>query len=112
MKDKLDIAASEYMNIPPVKAAIKYGCTEDLEAHIKVAFRNGAQWQLDNMWIPVEERLPEDDEDYFFGLDMNRNPPAVGACIYDKKLNIWYDEKIEITHITHWMPIPEFKKGE
>ena len=105
MKNKLEDAAREY-------AEIRGNIDKETQSYIEYnSFKDGAQWQLNNMWIPVEGELPEDDEDLFFGLDMNRNPPAVGACIYDKKMNIWYDEKIEITHITHWMPIPEFKKG-
>jgi hypothetical protein len=45
MKQTIEEAASEYMNIPPVKAAIKCGDIEDLESHIKVAFKNGAEWK-------------------------------------------------------------------
>lgn len=44
MKQSLEEAASEYINIPPVKAAIKCGDIEDIESHIKVAFKNGAIW--------------------------------------------------------------------
>lgn len=45
MNETVEVAASEYMNIPPVKAAIKCGDLEDLESHIKVAFKAGAEWQ-------------------------------------------------------------------
>lgn len=44
MERTIEEQAREYMNTPPVKAAIKCGDIEDLESHIKVAFKNGTNW--------------------------------------------------------------------
>lgn len=44
MKQTLEEAANEYMNILPVKSAIKCCDIEDLESHIKIAFKAGAEW--------------------------------------------------------------------
>lgn len=47
------------METLPVKAAIKCGDIEDLESHIKLAFKSGVQWQSNqSLWISVEEKLP------------------------------------------------------
>lgn len=64
-------------------------------------------------WIPVTERLPEDDSDVlitFHGENETRIVPVNYAqgiwfdCIFDIELN---------THgVTSWMPLPEPYKGE
>ena len=38
---EIRIASDEYMDIPPVRAAIKIGDKEDLISHLKVAYANG-----------------------------------------------------------------------
>lgn len=63
MKQTLEQAANEYMETFPVKAAIKCGDIEDLESHIKVAFKAGYEWQSKQIpWILVKERLPDYNE--------------------------------------------------
>lgn len=44
MKQTVEEAADEYMKTLPVRDAIKCGDIEDLESHIKVAFKSGAEW--------------------------------------------------------------------
>lgn len=52
-------AAREYVNIPPVQAALKFMNKEDLRSHIVVAFENGARFAAQNTWISVKDELPE-----------------------------------------------------
>lgn len=69
MKQTVEEAAREYMKTLPVRAAIKCGDIEDLESHIKVAFKSGAEWQSNQSpWISVKEQLPETDG-YFLVTD-------------------------------------------
>lgn len=119
MKQTVEEAARDYMNIPPVKAAIKYGDIQDLESHIKVAFRNGAEWQSkQSPWISVEERLPEESlinpsawsvTYKVFVLTSNGN-----ASISQRRWNCntnrweWKGSGSFKDSITHWMPIPSF----
>ena len=73
----------------------------------------GAEWQRNNLWIPVSEHLPLCiicgcySEDV---LIFNHNYAAT-VGYYDKILNKWlfsnWDEDIEIMGVTHWMPIPK-----
>ena len=57
-------------------------------------------------WIPVTERLPEDDRQV---LACTKHGRAFSAH-YDHKWKRW-----QVSHsvkITHWMPLPEPPKGE
>lgn len=57
MKQTVEQAANEYMETLPVKAAIKCGDIEDLESHIKVAFKTGYEWQSkQSPWIKIGDR--------------------------------------------------------
>ena len=40
-EEQIREAANEYMETPPVSAAIRCGDVEDLASHIKVAYANG-----------------------------------------------------------------------
>ena len=68
---KLEEAAKEYMNIPPVKAAIKCGDVEDLVSHIKVAYRNGFQDGQANQWISVEDEMPSFEDEVLCVMESN-----------------------------------------
>ena len=108
MKQTVNEAASEYMNIPPVKASIKCGDIEDLESHIKVAFKNGAEWQAgQSPWISVKERLPYDQE-----IVLVRSEYGGKATAYYHGRNsgfITYGEEAYkvFGEVTQWMPIPD-----
>lgn len=110
MKQTIEEAASEYMNIPPVKAAIKCGDIEDLESHIKVAFESGAEWQAkQSPWISVEDKAGCDTSDDCIVMVMNGDIFRV----YFSSGNKWmknngghYDEVID--DVVAWFPIPSF----
>ncbi|MBQ2269723.1 MAG: DUF551 domain-containing protein [Bacteroidaceae bacterium] len=80
-------------------------------------------------WIPVAERLPEEDGEYlvWFGRNMFEHYAEVrhfakdGETVdeYDlhNEKNVWYyyDSEwgyVACLNVTHWMPLPEPPKGE
>lgn len=107
MKQTVEEAASEYMNIPPVRAAIKCSDIEDLESHIKVAFKNGANWQDEqSQWISVKDAIP--------------NEKAMGICqvkyvdgnidyMVMRHVHRWIYPYIKNGYVTHWRPVQESK---
>lgn len=119
MKQTIEEAASEYMNIPPVKAAIKCGDIEDLESHIKVALESGAEWQAkQSPWIKAKEQLPPVNEK---DISEQSEPVLVkisGHCepeilVYNKYYHVWDtsdgdDYSCNISDDDIWMPIPSF----
>lgn len=87
-------------------------------------FINGAKWALRNQWISVEEALPararfldgEESDKSIYVLVRHKNE-AVTSAWYCYCTKVWYfavgrkgDNSIH-AEITHWMPIPELKKG-
>lgn len=79
-------------------------------------------------WIPVEERLPEDDGEYlalgnYFGwwhavLMFAKDGRKVDEYDFHERWeNVWYDFDRDYGHciygsVTHWMPLPEPPKEE
>ena len=111
----IEEAAEEYMNIPPVKAAIKCGDVEDLESHIKVAYKNGWEDGIANQWISVEDELPPICKTVVFLVSVyGRINIHLGDRINDS--NIWDSISAGIINngisnkVTHWLPIPELPK--
>ena len=77
-------------------------------------------------WIPVTERLPDKDGDYLcykksglyevFGFAKDGRKKHKYDFFRDWK-NVWffYDSKygyVTTDCVTHWMPLPDFPKGE
>ncbi len=59
-------------------------------------------------WIPVEERLPEQDGIYlavFDGEIAGENKPFVGMAEFEK--GKWIDDEEDYQCIIAWMPLPE-----
>lgn len=80
-------------------------------------FRKGARWQIANMWVPVEERLPEVDTPVFV---LTANDKISVSSMYIPKdcygtilgENEWSGSYSFKQSIVAWMYKPEFKKGE
>lgn len=85
--------------------------------------------QGERRWIPVTERLPEEDGDYlvfkrFAGnawsdvVSFAKDGRQVNECTFvEKWQNVWYyyDSEwgyIRTNAVTHWMPLPQPPKGE
>ena len=80
------------------------------------SFKQGAQWQLENMWIPVKEELPNVGIPVF-ALTVNGNiavskmyipKDCYGTILGEKE---WKGSHAFKQSIVAWMPIPKFKKG-
>lgn len=78
--------------------------------------------KLSNPWISVEDGLPEEDkEEEYWSVEVyvrNEYGGTTAAC-YNYKRKEWHltygrleGGSLIHTNITHWMPIPELKKGE
>ena len=52
-------------------------------------------------WIPVEEKLPEEDGKYLFYDE-----------VLGHEVSIYYDGVTIVPSVTHWMPLPEAPRKE
>ena len=62
-------------------------------------------------WIPVSERLPEDNQDVLAYMQ-NSIESRIFPANYHKG---WWEDCIwntRVLSVTHWMPLPEAPKGE
>ena len=60
----------------------------------------------EQQWIPVTDRLPQDDEDVLVWVDGTHRDMAY------RDEGVWYDEEHNhLKNITHWMPLPKPPKG-
>jgi hypothetical protein len=59
------------------------------------------------IWIPVTERLPENNRKVFVVYTYEDNKKYIGLDFY--RNNRWFHEKdfIITCEVTHWMPVPE-----
>ena len=110
MKNKLEDAAREY-------AEIRGNIDKETQSYIEYnSFKDGAQWQLENMWIPVEGELPDVGISVFV-LTENGNIAVSKMYIpKDCKGNIlgdkeWNGSSSFRDSIIAWMYKPKFKKG-
>ena len=57
-------------------------------------------------WIPVEERLPEENVEVLVSVDENSDDCGYHVCLY--RGDEWVrSESGYIFGVTHWMPLPE-----
>ena len=81
------------------------------------SFIAGAEWQKNNMWIPVEEDIPDVDIQCFVITkngkcsvsNMYIPKDCYGTVLGEKE---WKGSFSFKESIVAWMPIPEIKKGE
>lgn len=57
-------------------------------------------------WIPVSERLPEEDGKYICTIDVYDRDRIVDFVTYNQNLG-WY-----VHNVTAWMPLPPSYQGE
>ena len=75
-----------------------------VEAMVKVDDGTVVPKNMVMRWIPVTERLPEDDRPVLV-TEKGRKWPTRGY--YDGNLDCWINEAREVTEgITAWMPLP------
>lgn len=120
---KLEEAARNYID--------KYYADDEYPSEIKdivtdseQSFIAGAEWQKNNMWFDVEkDGYPEYKESYSM---LNNKYIVIVECqnMYLNKavtisyltshshFNVEMNSNTAVIKVTHWMPIPEFKKGE
>lgn len=111
--DKLEKAANDYSDSYYSDAEYPSEI-RDIINDCKSAFKDGAEWQMNNIWISVEEELPENiGEDYGFSEDVIISNHAFCVGYYDYRTKKWMCsimENLEIENVTHWMPIPKLNK--
>ena len=96
----------------------------DYNVHADHLIANGVTVQK---WIPVTERLPEEDGDYLTCCNYGEWLQISILCFSKDGDNIWgggfsgeknvfyydYDGvNVSQEYVTHWMPLPEPPKGE
>ena len=120
-----DIGDSYAYNLTRVKSAFACGTmgfddfeefdeetVADIADHL---IANGVTFAKDNnvpnKWIPVTERLPENEANVL-AYSEDGEEGRIFPANYAKK--IWWDciFNIRILSVTHWMPLPEPLKGE
>ena len=89
---------------------INHGLAAGNPSQLSDAFRHGMKWATDNSvikWIPVSERLPENEGTYF----CLGHGGAPFVCLfrttkYEGKIWLRSTGTRRIDGITHWMPLP------
>ena len=88
-----------------------------MEGSLFGGFIIGAKWADEHPkspWISVEERIPEEDpNDKGYSVEVIGIFPCgnVSDCFCSIEEDIWFTKGLTCDRPTHWMPIPELKKG-
>lgn len=91
----------------------KYQDTNDIGlsefGKVGVAIKNGTPLPKEHGWIPVSERLPEDEQEILFNTKTGR--VHSGKYYDDNSANQWYSHKDKCRAwnnvVSAWMPLPE-----
>lgn len=113
-KEKIEKAAhSAYINTLCSECAYETECTEKLssqrEENYINAFKFGAEWALQNQWVSVKERLPEEDMNCLVRCRNLLYDTYIAIYTLKEKTFSGFDHEGYMTdfNVTHWMPIPE-----
>lgn len=84
---------------------------------VRHGFALGVHFTLNNLWISVEERMPEIIENnhskYVIVRSRNRLGESFDIARWDEYFNDWISQNsYAILNVTHWMPIPSVMEGE
>jgi len=67
-----------------------------------------ANWLLSNLWISVEEALPEIVDGYRSALVIVRSKyNSYDVAKWDEYYKDWVTPYYTVANVTHWMPIPK-----
>ena len=96
-------------------AKAKHICANDYSDHTEDEYI--ADTLLDNgvtvqEWIPVDDRLPEDDRDVLAYSSIGEESRIYPACYSN---GVWFDcvfNAPATDTTTHWVPLPKPPKGE
>lgn len=80
--------------------SLKRRIIEDLEP---------TEYELARRWIPVDERLPEKEQEvlaYWPSSGLDPDVPWMTVARINEDGN-WADIEMELEAPTHWMPLPE-----
>ena len=100
--DKLEKAANDYSDSYYSDAEYPSEI-RDIINDCKSAFKAGAKWQINNMWISINDKNKEmpNNEDMFIKMENGE------VRRYNED---WEEEFMLDGIVTHWMPIPKLVK--
>jgi len=100
--DKLEKAANDYSDSYYSDAEYPSEI-RDIINDCKSAFKAGAKWQMNNMWISINDKNKEmpNNEDMFIKMENGE------VRRYNED---WEEEFMLDGIVTHWMPIPKLVK--
>ena len=100
--DKIEKAANDYSDSYYSDAEYPSEI-RDIINDCKSAFKAGAKWQMNNMWISINDKNKEmpNNEDMFIKMENGE------VRRYNED---WEEEFMLDGIVTHWMPIPKLVK--
>ena len=112
--DKLEKAANDYSDSYYTDSEYPSEI-RDIINDCKSAFKAGAKWQMNNMWIHVEEELPDVEKPCFVITKNNKcsvsnmyiPKDCYGNTLGEKE---WKGSSYFKESIVAWMPIPKLVK--
>ena len=87
--------------------------TKRIIANSEDLFFSGAEWQRNNLWIPVSEYLSSftiwDNNCYLKNVLIFNSNYVITIGYYNEILDKWFSswDGFEVDGVTHWMPIPK-----